>query len=138
MARTSTKAPGAVIEASLKKLGANPETLAAATNSSAAVINGLIKGVTTVTPEWSVKLGKALGESTKHFAELQLAIDVAAAEKKVGDIKKIRKALAKSGRKTAAAKPGKPGLKAAAKATAGKPAAPKAAGGKRGRPTAVK
>jgi plasmid maintenance system antidote protein VapI len=128
MARGSEKAPGAVIAASLKKLEADEEALAAAIGSTPSKVKEIIKGAT-ISPELSVKLGKALGEKDKYFADLQLSIEIAAASKKVGKVSKLRKpAAGKPGRKpgvkaaasttAAAKKPGRPGRKPGVKAAA--------------------
>ena len=103
MARTSIKTPGAAISASLKKLGATPQILAEAIGVTVSAVTGLINGGK-ITPELSVKLGRALGEKEKHFADLQLSIEIADAAKKAGKVTKIRKVAGKPGRKPGTAK----------------------------------
>jgi addiction module HigA family antidote len=119
MARISTKLPGVVITEALKKLGATVEKLSEVTGISVAKINAVINKGDAITPELSVKLGRALGERDRHFAELQLTQDIAAAVQKVGKITKLRKPAGRPGRKpgvTKASVPtGKPGRKPAAK-----------------------
>jgi addiction module HigA family antidote len=121
MARVSTKLPGVVITAALKTLGATVEKLEEVTKIPLETINGIINGTEPVTAELSVKLGQALGEKDRYFAELQLTHDVAAAAKNVEKIAKLRKPAGRPGRKpgvktadTAPAKRGrKPGVKVA-------------------------
>ena len=118
MARVSTKAPGVVVAEALKKLGATPEKLAEVAGIPLKDINAVINKGARITPELSVRLGKALGEKDGHFAELQLRSEIAAVAKEVGKIAKLRKPAGKPGRKPAekpadvpAAKRGRPGKK---------------------------
>ncbi|MDR1095196.1 MAG: hypothetical protein LBL31_02270 [Spirochaetaceae bacterium] len=137
MARVSTKSPGVVIAAALKTFGATAEKLEEIAQIPAGTINAIIDGTEKVTAELSVRLGRALGENDKYFAQLQLAHDVAAAAKTVEKIAKLRKPAAKRGRKpgvknASAAEPAKRGRKPGVKnASAAEPA-------KRGRKPGVK
>jgi addiction module HigA family antidote len=92
-----------VVAAALKKLGATVENLSEAAGIPPAEINAVINGAP-ITPELSVRLGKALGEKERYFADLQLTSDIAAAAKEVGKIAKLRKPTAKPGRKPAGKK----------------------------------
>jgi addiction module HigA family antidote len=133
MARISTKLPGEVIAAALKKFGVTVEKLEEVTKIPAEVINAIIDGTEPVTAEISVRLGQALGERDRYFAELQLTHDIIAAAKNVGKIAKLRKPAGKRGRK--------PGVKAADTAPAKRGRKPKAentAPAKRGRPVGAK
>jgi plasmid maintenance system antidote protein VapI len=137
MARVSTKLPGVVIAAALKKFGATVEKLEEITQIPAGTINAIIEGTEPVTAELSVKLGRALGENDRYFAELQLVHDVAAVAKNVEKIAKLRKPAGKPGRKpgvksAAATEPAKRGRKPGVKnAATAEPA-------KRGRKPGVK
>jgi addiction module HigA family antidote len=116
MARVSTKAPGVVIAAALKKFGATVENLSAVSGIPVAKINAIINKNEPITPELSVRLGKAFGEKDRYFADLQLTAEIIATAKKIGKISKLRKPTAKRpGRKPAVKKPdapaGKPGRK---------------------------
>jgi addiction module HigA family antidote len=115
MARVSKKSPGVVVAAALKKLGATVEKLSETAGIPAAKINAVINKGDPITPELSVRLGKALGEKDRYFADLQLTSDIAAAVKSVGKIAKLRKQAGKPGRKPAEKKAdvpaGKPGRK---------------------------
>jgi addiction module HigA family antidote len=102
MARVSTKLPGVVITEALKKLGATVEKLSEATGIPVAKINAVINKGEPVTPELSVKLGRALGERDRHFAELQLTQEIATAVENVGKIRKLRKPAGRPGRKPGA------------------------------------
>ncbi|MDR1231466.1 MAG: hypothetical protein LBK61_08710 [Spirochaetaceae bacterium] len=106
MARVSTKLPGVVIAAALKSFGADVEKLEEITQIPAAKINAIIAGTEPVTPELSVKLGRALGQHDRYFAELQLVHDVAEVAKTTEKIAKLRKPAGRPGRK--------PGVKIAA------------------------
>jgi addiction module HigA family antidote len=122
MARVSTKAPGVVVAAALKKLGATVEKLSEVSGIPVAKLNAIINKNETITPELSVRLGRALGEKERYFADLQLTSEIIAAAKKIGKIAKLRKPAGRPGRKPAvkkdaipAKKPGrKPGRKPAA------------------------
>jgi addiction module HigA family antidote len=132
MARVSTKLPGVVIAAALKTLGATVEKLEEVTKIPLETINAIINGTEPVTAELSVKLGQALGEKDRYFAELQLTHDVVAAAKSVEKIAKLRKpAGRKPGVKAAGAPPAKRGRKPGVKVEAAAPA-------KRGRKPGVK
>jgi plasmid maintenance system antidote protein VapI len=109
MARVSTKLPGVVITAKLKQFGATVEKLEEITNIPKKTIDAIIEGTEPVTAELSVKLGRALDEKDRYFAELQLTHDVIASAKDVGKIAKLRKPAGRPGRK--------PGVKAAVVAT---------------------
>lgn len=102
MARVSKKSPGVVVAAALKKLGATVEKLSETAGIPAAKINAVINKGDPITPELSVRLGRALGEKDRYFADLQLTSDISAAVKEVGKIAKLRKPPAgKPGRKPA-------------------------------------
>ncbi|MDR1469978.1 MAG: HigA family addiction module antidote protein [Spirochaetaceae bacterium] len=115
MARVSTKSPGVVVVEALKKLGASPEKLSEAAGIPVAKINAVINKGDLITPELSVRLGRALGEKDGYFAELQLRSDISAAAKAVEKIAKLRKPAGRPGRKPAEKKvnvpAGKPGRK---------------------------
>jgi addiction module HigA family antidote len=135
MARVSTKLPGVVIAAALKRFGATVEKLEEVTKIPAETINAIIEGSEPVTAELSVKLGRALGENDRYFAELQLSHDIAAIAKNVEKIAKLRKPAGRPGRKpgvkAADAPPAKRGRKPGVKAPDASPA-------KRGRKPGVK
>jgi addiction module HigA family antidote len=118
-----------VVAAALKNLDATVEKLSEAAGIPAAKINAVIKKGAPITPELSVRLGKALGEKDRYFADLQLTADIAAAAKEVGKIAKLRKPAGRPGRKSVekkadvpAGKPGrKPGRKPAESPGAAQP-----------------